>query len=246
MLAIANTVHRIDLPRHRGRQGIVSMPYKVALLVEGLSFDDDATLDSIGAHLSDLMWMRRDGRLTATWTGETADPVLRTLRVADRIRDVFPNCCVRDLDDDLVGISDIAQRSSVSREAVRHWINGSRGPGRFPTPAGSIGSGARGATKLWRWAVVNAWLDNHYRLSDGFRYLDERQRAVALERLTRVGHEKTVARVDLFMPNLLDTVLETISADAVTVNWKRSMTVALQHADPLEPIVSGRVGGHRD
>ncbi len=55
--------------------------------------------------------------------------------------------------DDLVTMADIAERLGRSRESVRLWILGERGPGGFPQPSHN----ALGRSRLWRWGEVLGW-----------------------------------------------------------------------------------------
>ncbi|HKI82349.1 MAG TPA: hypothetical protein VKA04_11940 [Pseudodesulfovibrio sp.] len=64
--------------------------------------------------------------------------------------------------DDLVTASEIARRTSSSREAVRLWHEGERGPGSFPPPVATLGSN----TMVWSWAEVSAWLLGNGKLKD--------------------------------------------------------------------------------
>ena len=56
--------------------------------------------------------------------------------------------------DDQVTILDIARRVGRSREAVRLWAAGKRGPGGFPAPSWASPSGER----FWSWREVAHWL----------------------------------------------------------------------------------------
>src|SRR5437667_10079785 len=56
--------------------------------------------------------------------------------------------------DDQVTLLDIARRISHSREAVRLWAAGKRGPGGFPAPLWTSPSGER----FWSWREVARWL----------------------------------------------------------------------------------------
>lgn len=56
--------------------------------------------------------------------------------------------------DDQVTLLDIARRAGRSREAVRLWAAGRRGPGGFPAPSWTSPSGER----FWSWRAVAAWL----------------------------------------------------------------------------------------
>lgn len=57
--------------------------------------------------------------------------------------------------DDLVTMTEIAERLGRSRESVRLLIQGRRGPGDFPAPASHL----KARTRLWRWSEVAAWAE---------------------------------------------------------------------------------------
>lgn len=160
------------------------MQYKISLVVDGVDLGDDATLVRLAHALNDLVWTQEGGQTLATIYVDE-HPVLNAHDYARRIRHTFPNSCVHRVDRGLVGVSDVAERAGVTPEAVRMWTTGKRGPGHFPKPAGAIGGGRKGPAKIWFWADVNVWLDNHYRLGDGYRYLSDRQAAQLEERLTQ-------------------------------------------------------------
>jgi len=61
---------------------------------------------------------------------------------------------VRIADPDLVSMSEIATRIGRSRECVRLWVNGKRGPGGFPAPLNS----PHDRYRFWRWSDVEGWL----------------------------------------------------------------------------------------
>lgn len=65
--------------------------------------------------------------------------------------------------DNMVTMLDIATRTGVSREAVRLWTTGQRGPGGFPKPL----LVTTGGEKLWDWEHVALWLERHQRLTVG-------------------------------------------------------------------------------
>lgn len=76
--------------------------------------------------------------------------------------------------EDLVSALEIAQRTSRSREAVRLWAAGKRGPGNFPAPAWESPGGER----FWRWPDVAHWARERMHLAvevvpEEIRWADE-------------------------------------------------------------------------
>jgi hypothetical protein len=56
--------------------------------------------------------------------------------------------------DTMVTATDVANRTGVSREAVRLWATGQRGRGGFPKPVLIT----TGGEKVWDWSQVERWL----------------------------------------------------------------------------------------
>lgn len=61
---------------------------------------------------------------------------------------------VRVIDEDLLTLADIADRVGQSRESIRRYATGERGPGNFPPPVNP----ARDGTVFYRWSEVAPWL----------------------------------------------------------------------------------------
>lgn len=58
------------------------------------------------------------------------------------------------VEDELVSIADIAERTGRTRQSVSMLVDGNRGPGDFPPPAaGNVRS------PLWHWADVATWFE---------------------------------------------------------------------------------------
>ncbi len=55
--------------------------------------------------------------------------------------------------DDLLTMTEIAQRLGRNRESIRLLVAGERGPGNFPAPVSHL----RYRNRLWRWSDVAAW-----------------------------------------------------------------------------------------
>lgn len=136
--------------------GSVMDLYEVTLLVAGLDDRDDETMDRLHAAIADVSVSDRGdlAEVTVWLEAPTADAAVRDAHV--QIESAVTSCTVRQVDLDLAAASDIAERVEQSREAVRLWVTGARGPGRFPAPLGIVGG--RNATRVWAWADVYGWL----------------------------------------------------------------------------------------
>jgi hypothetical protein len=96
--------------------------------------------------------------------------------IGSAIREVekLPNLMVAGAgQDDRVTALDIADRAGCTREAVRLWAIGRRGPGGFPAPEWTSPSGER----FWSWAKVARWLNDRHGITvdtepDEIRWVD--------------------------------------------------------------------------
>lgn len=70
------------------------------------------------------------------------------------------NARVESVDSALVGLSDIAELTGVSRQAISLLKEGARGAGQFPGPVQRL----KGSSPLWRWQTVVEWLVSEGRL----------------------------------------------------------------------------------
>lgn len=129
--------------------------YEISLVVGGVEFTDDA-LDRIFKAFPDAVPARIADVVTIT-TPVAARSALDALSIAIRsIRETLPEATVQRVDQDLVAIPDIAERTDRSRESVRLLVDGQRGPGGFPAPVGTVGSGIR----VWPWSTVVEWFSS--------------------------------------------------------------------------------------
>jgi hypothetical protein len=62
----------------------------------------------------------------------------------------------------LVSLSDIADRVSITRQAVSLLMQGTRGPGNFPKPMLKISN----KSPLWRWSAVAEWFYKQGKIRD--------------------------------------------------------------------------------
>lgn len=100
----------------------------------------------------------------ATYGTERGTPIVAFGRPAASLADGIASA-VRDIeqagrtvvgvvDEDLLTLADIADRIGQSRESVRRYSSGERGPGGFPPPVNPTREGAT----FYRWSEVAPWL----------------------------------------------------------------------------------------
>lgn len=82
--------------------------------------------------------------------------------IASAVRDIesVGFSVLRVADQELVTLADIAGRLGQSRESVRRYTTGARGPGGFPPP---VNPGREG-TVFYRWSEVAAWVREHLKI----------------------------------------------------------------------------------
>jgi hypothetical protein len=129
--------------------------YEFSVILSGIPDLTDEVLDRLyEAGCDDAMFGERDGVTFADFTRQ-ADSLREAVITA--IRDVqkagIGARVVHVEPDEFVTMSEIARRLEVTREGVRKWVLGARGPGRFPPPAGHLSQ----KSPLWRWTDVVNW-----------------------------------------------------------------------------------------
>lgn len=68
----------------------------------------------------------------------------------------------------LATVSEIAQRTLFTKQAISLFIKGKRGLGDFPVPIAGINS----SSPLWRWVDVAQWLYKNHKITDKKLLLD--------------------------------------------------------------------------
>lgn len=124
--------------------------YEFKLIVAGIPELTDAVADALyAAGYDDGTPVWRDGAFGVGFAREAAT---FSAAVASTVRDVeaagLGARVVRIESGDLVNASEIGRRIGRSREAVRKYALGERGPGGFPPPV---------SDGIWRWSEVAAW-----------------------------------------------------------------------------------------
>jgi hypothetical protein len=181
LLALANTpVDLTNLTERRQR-----MKFRVDIRVEGISLHGSDLDEQLTMEFPDVAWYQSGSAAIAAVVSDISI-VDAACDVSTRFLSRVKGARLARVDEGLVGVADIARRVDVSRELVRLWSTGGRGPGGFPASRGQISAaGPKGATKIWAWADVNRWLAQ-IGLDDGFEYATDEQVAQVNHFLARV------------------------------------------------------------
>lgn len=134
--------------------------YSFTLVVEGADLQNDEAQDALfEAGCDDATFGAVDGVQFAEFDRE-ADSYAQALTsaIATIQRTIKDARVVHVEPDELVTMSEIAERIGRSRESIRLLIAGERGPGGFPSPV----SHAQTRNRLWRWPDVLRWFATHY------------------------------------------------------------------------------------
>lgn len=117
--------------------------------------DDSAVLNKLyEAGCSDASFGMREGRAYASFDrdsptlGDAISSAIEQLEGVDGFK------VTRVEEQDLVTMSDIADRASRTRQNIWQMVRGARGSGDFPPPVAQIGDDR----SLWRWSDVADWL----------------------------------------------------------------------------------------
>lgn len=144
--------------------------------------------------------------------------------------------------EDLVSTLEISQRTTRSREAVRLWTTGQRGPGNFPAPAWE----SPGGEKFWRWPDVARWVRQYMNLAvevvpDEIRWADEvlkaRQALAEAQQILRDADDATRRYLGPLLKSALrkevqemDPFVSTIVKQAALFGFAIGVLVALAYA----------------
>lgn len=129
--------------------------HEFTLIVEGPDLQDEAHIGVLFEAGVDDSTIGRVGSIQYLDFDREAETFADAVFSAtESIEAVVPGARVVHLEpDDLVTMSEIAERTGRSRESVRLLIGGDRGPGAFPAPATHF----RTRQRMWRWQEVAVW-----------------------------------------------------------------------------------------
>lgn len=129
--------------------------HQFTLIVDGPDLQDGARVDALFEAGCDDATVARVGTIQYLDFDRDAETFAdAVLEATDAIENAVPGIRVVHLEpDDLVTMSEIADRTGRSRESIRLLVRGERGPGGFPAPATHFKSRQR----MWRWQRVATW-----------------------------------------------------------------------------------------
>jgi len=133
--------------------------YSFTLYLSGPDVLTDENLDALyEAGCDDALFGERDGAQYAAFDREaTSFGAALKSAISNLTAAVGGLQVVRIAPEEFVTLAAIAERAGLSREYVRLLANEERGPGGFPPPAAY----ADHKTRLWHWADVAEWLQEH-------------------------------------------------------------------------------------
>jgi hypothetical protein len=167
-----------------------------------LDRDPDEFLDELfEAGCDDALFGEVDGTHYAEFTREAPTLAAAVASAITNVHSVGEVRVLRVEPDDIVTVSEIADRLGRTRESVRLLVGGQRGSADFPMPF----SHSRERNRLWRWTDVLAWADSHGLVQSvdlaSARTVAAVNAALELDmRLTQLGPERDVTILSAVMP----------------------------------------------
>ncbi len=136
--------------------------YNFRLQFANVDLEDFDVLEAL-AEIPGVMWSEDPMGVFATATIAAESGVRAVREVVISVCSAVPKAQPLRLDQDLVSITDIADRIGVNRETVRVWASGTaKRKGRFPKPRGCVS----GNIKVWGWTDIAEWLDANLALTE--------------------------------------------------------------------------------
>ena len=129
--------------------------HEFTLLIDGDLSDEQTAARLFDAGCDDATFGTHGGTAYGEFVRDAANFADAVLSAIDQVEHRARLTVTRVEPDDIVTMTDIADRLERSRESVRLLIEGRRGPGGFPPPL----THARERTRLWRWSDVAEWLE---------------------------------------------------------------------------------------
>lgn len=127
--------------------------YEFVLVIDG-PVDEEAVIEALyEVGCSDATFGSVDGVGLGEFIREAPSFSAAVMSAIRDVESVSALHVARVEPDDLVTLSEIAERLGRTRESVRLLVAGERGKGDFPPPV----SHSRARSRLWRWSDVAEW-----------------------------------------------------------------------------------------
>ncbi|WP_324701244.1 DNA-binding protein (plasmid) [Pantoea agglomerans] len=138
--------------------------YNFTLTLSGVTYETEGLEDALFESGCDDALICAYGRSVYLEFDREADSLDDAIASAiDNVESAGIGATVTSVDSALVGLSDIAEITEMSRQAIAMLKDGTRGTGDFPCPIQRI----KGQSPLWDWADVAKWLAENGRLKAG-------------------------------------------------------------------------------
>jgi hypothetical protein len=133
---------------------VAKSEHEFTLILAGIDLSDEVLDRLYEAGCDDALLGVRDGVVFADFARQADSLLHAVLSAAGDVKRADVGATVVHVEpDEFVTMAEIARRLGVTREGVRKWVLGTRGPGRFPVPVGNL----RRQSPIWRWTDVVRW-----------------------------------------------------------------------------------------
>ncbi|MFI4955634.1 MAG: helix-turn-helix transcriptional regulator [Gammaproteobacteria bacterium] len=112
------------------------------------------------AGCDDAMISYKNGVVSLTFDRKAANIEDAILSAIGAIESSSLNASVDHIEGAFVTLSEMAERSGFTKQAISLFIQGKRGNGNFPVPF----TGVNSTSPIWRWADVLQWLCNNNKI----------------------------------------------------------------------------------
>jgi hypothetical protein len=131
--------------------------FRFTLILRGIDAIQPEHIDALlEAGCDDAIFGSRDRVPFAEFAREAPSLPAAITSAIESIESAVPGArVIRVAPDDLVNLTEIAARTGRTKESVRLYSEGRRGPGGFPPPVVWVA----GRNRVWQWSDVARWFD---------------------------------------------------------------------------------------
>lgn len=175
--------------------------YNFTLTLSGVTYENEGLEDALFESGCDDALICAYGRSVYLEFDREADSLDDAIASAiDNIESAGIGAIVESVDSSLVGLSDIAESTEMSRQAIAMLKDGKRGNGDFPCPIQRI----KGQSPLWNWADVAEWLAENRRLKEGSELAVNARTLSKWNLALRASASKDFAEIECIATSLIE------------------------------------------